>query len=181
MDLGDVADELLDDYRLADARSPVGADLAALGERRDEVERLDAGFEHFGGHALVFVGRRRPVDGPMLLGVYRAEVVERRAHDVEQPSKTRLAHGHRDGLAHIPRGRAARQALGRAQSEAPDPAVPDLLLHLEHQALAGDIEFQRVEDSRELVRGEFHVHDGPDDLYDFALGSFGHCASPIQS
>jgi hypothetical protein len=44
--LGDVADQLLDDDGLAHAGAAEEADLAALGERADEVDDLDAGLEH---------------------------------------------------------------------------------------------------------------------------------------
>ena len=42
---GDVADQLLDDDRLADAGAAEHADLAALAEGRDQVDDLDAGLE----------------------------------------------------------------------------------------------------------------------------------------
>src|SRR5262249_44560965 len=51
---GDVVDQLLDDDGLADAGAAEEADLAALQERLDEVDDLDAGLEHlFGGGLLV--------------------------------------------------------------------------------------------------------------------------------
>ena len=39
---GDVADEFLNEHRLADARAAEQADLAALGVRREQVDDLDA-------------------------------------------------------------------------------------------------------------------------------------------
>ena len=57
--LGDVADELLDDDRLADAGAAEDADLAALREGADEVDDLDAGLEDLGRGRLVLEGRRR--------------------------------------------------------------------------------------------------------------------------
>ena len=44
--LGDVVDQFHDDDGLADARTTERTDLAALGEGADEVDDLDAGFEH---------------------------------------------------------------------------------------------------------------------------------------
>ena len=44
--LGDVADQLLDDDRLADAGPTEDPDLAALLERADEVDDLEPGLEH---------------------------------------------------------------------------------------------------------------------------------------
>ncbi len=47
VELGDGVDQLLDDDRLAHARAAEDAGLAALGERRDQVDDLDAGLENF--------------------------------------------------------------------------------------------------------------------------------------
>ena len=66
--LGDVADQLLDDDRLAHAGAAEDADLAALGERRDQVDDLEAGLEHLGrGRQLLEVGGGA-VDRVVLLG-----------------------------------------------------------------------------------------------------------------
>ena len=62
MPLGDVVDQFHDDDRLADARAAERADLAALREGADEVDDLDARFEH--GRLGVLVDQRRePCDG----------------------------------------------------------------------------------------------------------------------
>ena len=58
--LGDVADELLDDDRLAHAGAAEDADLAALGEGRDQVDDLEAGLEDLGRGRLVLEGRAPP-------------------------------------------------------------------------------------------------------------------------
>ena len=53
---GDVADQLHDDDGLADARAAEDAGLAALGERRDQVDDLHAGLEHFDCSRLLLEG-----------------------------------------------------------------------------------------------------------------------------
>ena len=57
---GDVVDQFHDDDRLADARAAERADLAALGERTDEIDDLDAGLEDRGACVSwsISVGRR---------------------------------------------------------------------------------------------------------------------------
>ena len=60
--LGDVADELLDDDRLAHAGAAEDADLAALGERRDQVDDLDAGLEDLGRRGQLLERGRGTVD-----------------------------------------------------------------------------------------------------------------------
>ena len=58
----DVADQLGDDDRLADAGAAEDAGLAALGEGGDQVDDLDAGLEDLDRGRLVLEARRRPVD-----------------------------------------------------------------------------------------------------------------------
>ena len=65
-----VVDELLDDHRLADAGTAEESDLAALHERRDQVDHLDAGLEDLGLGLEIHELRRLAVDGPAL-GVRR--------------------------------------------------------------------------------------------------------------
>ena len=56
--LGDVPDQLLDDDRLADAGAAEDADLAALLERADQVDDLEAGLEDLDLGRLLVEGRR---------------------------------------------------------------------------------------------------------------------------
>ena len=60
--LGDVPDQLLDDDRLADAGAAEDPDLAALLERADEVDDLEAGLEDLDLGDLVLERRGCPVD-----------------------------------------------------------------------------------------------------------------------
>ena len=62
--LGDVPDQLLDDDRLADAGAAEDPDLAALLERADQVDDLEAGLEDLDlGRLLVERGRARGGSG----------------------------------------------------------------------------------------------------------------------
>ena len=60
--LGDVVDEFEHVDGLADAGAAEEADLAALRERREQVDDLDAGLEQVLAAGLLVVGRRRAVD-----------------------------------------------------------------------------------------------------------------------
>ena len=60
--LGDVVDQFLDEDGLADAGAAEQSDLAALQKGLDEVDNLDAGFEHLGRGRLIFKQRRRAMD-----------------------------------------------------------------------------------------------------------------------
>ena len=55
--LGDVPDQFLDDDRLADAGAAEDADLAALPERADQVDDLEARFEDLDLGGLLVEGR----------------------------------------------------------------------------------------------------------------------------
>ena len=162
---GDVADELLDDDGLAHAGAAVGPDLAALGERRNEVEHLDAGLEDLRFGDLVVERRRGPVDGPSLLGHDVAEVIQGLAGDVEEAAERGTAHGDGDSLAGVHGFGAATEALGGAEREASHPVVPDVLLDFEDELLAVLADFERIVDSGQLRRGELDVHHGANDLH----------------
>ena len=55
---GDVADKFLDNDGFTDSGAAVGADLAAFGERRDQVNDFQPGFQQLGGGFLLDKGRR---------------------------------------------------------------------------------------------------------------------------
>ena len=144
MHRADVADEFLDDDGFANAGSAVGSDLAALGERRDEVEHLDAGLQNFHCGVLVVESRRGPVDGPELPGFSGPKVVQGGAGDVEQAAQGFGADGNDNLVARVGHLGSAGQAVGGAQGETARPVVADVLLHFQHQTLAGVIHLQRV-------------------------------------
>jgi predicted transcriptional regulator len=74
----DRVDQLLDRHRLAHAGAAEDARLAALGHRRDQVDNLHAGLEHFDAGRLILEQRRAGVN--------------RHTHGV---SRNRLAQVHR--------------------------------------------------------------------------------------
>ena len=162
--LADVADKLLNDNRLADTRAAVSADLAALGEGGDQVHHLDAGFQNLDLSRLILESRRLAVDRPNVVGLDFFEAVERLAERVEEPAKGGVAHRNRDGIACVNYVNATHKALGRAEREAANPVVADVLLNLEHKPFAGYAGLQRVVDSRHAICGELDVHHSADDL-----------------
>ena len=90
--LGDVPDQLLDDDRLADAGAAEDADLAALLERADQVDDLEAGLEDLDlGRLLVERRAARGGSAGSRSALDRALVVDRAAEDVEHAAEGRLA------------------------------------------------------------------------------------------
>jgi hypothetical protein len=63
---------------------------------------------------------------------------------------------------------AAHEALGRVHRDGAHGVFAKVLRHLENQALAVVVGFQRVQDLGQVVV-ELHVDDGADDLRDFAF------------
>ena len=170
----DVADELLDDDGLPDAGAPVGADLPALGERRDQVDDLQARLQDLRRRRLLLHGGRRSVDGPRLLGLHLLQVVQGLPQHVEEPSQAASSDGHEDGRAGVDHRAAPRKALGGAQGQAAHPVVAGVLLHFQHQRLPPHGHLDRVQDFGHLLPRELHVHHGSDDLHHLSLGVLSH-------
>ena len=172
---GDVADELLNDDGLANTRAAVSADLAALRERRDEVEHLDAGLEDLRRSVALLHQRGGTVDRPVLVGLYVTEAVQRLAEGVEQPAEDGLADGHCDRESGVGCLSATAETVGRVHGERAHPVVPKVLLDFKDQLLAvGHVQFERVVDLRQALRRKLDVDDCADYLDYVAFSAFSH-------
>jgi hypothetical protein len=167
--LRDVVDQLHHVDGLADAGAAEQADLAALGERADQVDDLDAGLEQLLRGAQLVVRRRLAVDLGGQRLVDRAAFVDRVAQDVHDAAEGGLADRHRDARAGVAHHAAAAQAVGRAQRDRAHDAVAQLLLDFERQR--GAVHLQRVIDVGHLVARKLDVDHGADGLNDLAHGS----------
>ena len=167
MRLRDVVDELEHVDGLADAGAAEQADLAALRERREQVDDLDAGLEQVLAAGLFVVGRGRTVDRQEILGLDRAALVLRLAEHVHDAAERADADGHGDRRAGRLDAEPALQALGGAHRDRAHDAVAELLLHLERQVLVD--QFQRLVNRRDSLAGELHVDHRADDLDDLAV------------
>src|SRR5829696_877145 len=97
--LGDVPDELLDDHGLADAGTAEDPDLAALLERADQVDHLEAGLEDLDLGRLLVEGRRLAMDRKRLQAVDRFLAVDRPAEHVEDATQRHVPDRNRDRAA----------------------------------------------------------------------------------
>src|SRR3990172_13012576 len=129
----DVADELHHVHGLAHAGAAEQADLAALGERADEVDDLDAGLEQFGRSRLLLVRGRLAVDRHGLFGPDRSLLVDRPPQHVHDAPEGLDTDRYRDRRAGVGHGEAALQPVGRTHGDGAHDAVAALLLHLERQ------------------------------------------------
>ena len=165
--LGDVPDQLLDDDRLADAGPAEDADLAALLERADQVDDLEARLEHLDLGRLLVERRRRAVDRQGPAGLHRALVVDRPAEDVEHAAKRHVPDRDGDRPARVDHVDPAGEAVGRRHRDRPDPVVAEVLLDLADEVVlpvAGDR--HRVVDRGQLPGRELDVDDRAGDLDD---------------
>src|SRR5690606_22283663 len=164
--LGDVVDELEHVDGLAHAGAAEQADLAALGERHQQVDDLDAGLEQVLPAGLLVIGRGGAVDGPVLGGLDGAALVLRRAEHVHDASERALADRHGDRRTGGLHGHAALQALRDAHGNRAHHAVAELLLHLEREIAV--LELERLVDARNLLARDRDVEHGDDDLHNLA-------------
>ncbi len=177
--LGDVVDQFLNEDGLADAGAAEQSDLAALQEGLNEVDDLDAGFEHLGGGRLIFKQRRRAMDRHGLGVLDRAQLIHRLADHVHHAPQRAAAHGHGDRPALVDGFHAAHHALGGFHGDAAHAAFAQVLLHFENhvdrvghgEAVADD--FQRLVNRRHGAFGELHVHRGTGNL-NYVSNSFWH-------
>ncbi len=156
-----VVDELLDGHGLAHAGAAEEADLAALDERDDEIDGLDAGLEDLRLRRLLIEGGRLAMDR-QALGACRhvALAVDGLAEHVEDAAERCLSHRNGDRRARG-RGRLAAREAGRvAHGDGADAVEAEVRGDFEHDALvrAGLLDAQRFADGRAALR-EVDVHD----------------------
>ncbi len=160
---GDVANQLHQRHGLAHAGAAEQADLAALGDRHDQVDHLDARFQQLGGGRLVFIAGRLAMDGQMDVRAHGTGLIHRITQHIHNAAQGLFAHGHRDGLAGVGHAQAPLQALTGAHGDGTHDPVAELLLDLQSQVPI--IQRQGVIDLGQRIAGKFHVHHGADHLH----------------
>ncbi|MNN05464.1 hypothetical protein D3C81_1182240 [compost metagenome] len=180
--LGDVVDELHHVDGLAHASATEQAHLAALGERADQVDHLDAGFQQVGRRRQFVELRCLLVNRAALVRSDRASFVDGATQHVHDAAQRALTHRHRNRRTGVLHRHAAAQAVRRTEGNGTDHAVTQLLLDFERQALLGErrlaavFQHQRVVHLRHCVARELDVHHGANALHNI---SDTHFVSPI--
>ena len=184
---GDVVDELHDDDGLADAGAAEQADLAALQVRLEQVDDLDARLEHLQLGGLLFERRRRAVNRPALLRLAPADPGSRPARRARsargRASRDRPASrsGRPWSSAAMPRCRPSVGFIATVRTRFSPRccSTSTMMSTFSLAGLAGDPD--RVVDRRQVAAGELDVHDGSDDLDDFAdLDCFCDCHRSLR-
>ncbi len=163
---GDIADQLHHVDGLAHAGATEQAHLATLGERAEQVDDLDTGFQQLGRARLVLIARCWLMDGAVGVGLHRPFMVDRYPQHVHDPTQSGRTHWHRDWRPGVGDDHVALQPFGRSHGDGADHAVAQLLLHFQDQPVF--IETQRVVDLGHRPAGELDVHHRADDLHHIA-------------
>jgi peptide chain release factor 1 len=152
-----------------------------------QIHDLDAGDENFGFRGLLGVGRRFLVDGAQVVSLDRACFVDRLADHVDDAAERAGADRNADRLAGVGDFLASDQTFGRVHRDGAHRTLAEMLGDLEHQAVAGVLGLQRIENCRQLTL-ELHVDDGAHHLRHAANligggggGYFGGCLSHLIS
>ena len=131
--LGDVVDQFQHVHGLAHTRAAEQADLAALGERANQVDHLDAGFQQVNGWGQFVELRRLLVYLALFVALDLAGIVDRAAQHVHDAAQRAAADRNCDPAAGGIHRHAAAQAVGRTHRNGTHDAVTELLLHFEGQ------------------------------------------------
>ena len=167
--LGDALDHLLDQHGLADACTTEQTDLAALHVRGQQIDDLDAGFEHLGLGLQLVECRRLAVDGPAfgdldgLVGL----LVQHVTGHVEHVAQGHVADGHGNRAACVVHRSAADEAVGGLQGHGAHGGVAKVLLDLKRDRVrglaflvsagVGQLDGQGVVDIGQVAHREFDV------------------------
>ena len=155
-------DQFHDQHGLADPRAAEHCGLAAAGERRQQINHLDAGFEDCAGGRFVFKRRRWIVDTPTRgIGRQGRAAVPNSSDNVEETPENRIADRHRNGCAGRTHLRVARQTCCCLKRDASDRNGIDMAVHFEDQRLRPiPFDDQRTVDGRQRLMLEADVNDG---------------------
>ena len=169
--LGDVADQLHDEHGLADAGAAEESDLAAFGERREQVDGLQSCFELFRRGHLFLKRRRLPVNRQHVRVIHGAFAVDRVAEQIEHAAQRGRADGHGDRPASIDGFHAAHQTLRGRHGDRAHDVVAEVLGDFARQIDAARrvFDLDGLIDRRQFFSEKLDVHHRPDDLGDLAF------------
>ncbi len=178
-------DHLGDEHGLAHAGTTEQADLSTLLVGGEQVDHLDAGFEHLRRRLESIEVGRSPVNLPPLV-CGEARLVEAVTHDIPDVAEGAVAHRRLNTVPGVDHRRASGEAVGRLHGDRSHPVVADLLRNLggnvNRFTTDVDVEFDLGVDLRQVAGRELHVDDGAGDaddasLLELVLGN-GHVSDP---
>ena len=164
-----IADQLLNEHRLADTCTSEQSDLTTLCIRGKQVNDLDAGLEHFYDRALLLEARRLSVDTPVLLLLQLLTAVDRIAEHVEQSSQRLLSYRNFDTASGSRYFHILMQPFTGSQHNTAHHIITDVLRHFHHAALPVVGHFQCILDVGQITVCKFHINDRTRYLNDFSF------------
>ena len=166
---GNVADELLNQYGLADTCTAEQANLTAAGVGCQQVDDLNTGLQNLYNRALLGKRRRIAMNRPGFRALDRFSVVNRVTQHVEHTAEHFLADRNFDRLAGRDDFHTATQTLTGREHDAAHGVAADMLCDLHDLTAAVQRHGQRFIDFRELAVIEHDVNDWAKHLDDDAF------------
>ncbi|EAA00316.4 AGAP012078-PA [Anopheles gambiae str. PEST] len=141
--LGDVVDQLHDEYGLADAGTTEQADLAALRVRGQQVHHLDARHQDLLLDAHLDELGRLGVDRRRQVRVDRAALIDRLADHVNDATERLRPDRDTDGRTGVQHALATHQTLRTVHGDGAHRVLTQMLRNLQHQPGAAALHLQR--------------------------------------
>ena len=169
---GNTGNHFLNQHGLADTSAAEQADLAAFHVRREQVNDLDSGFQNL-GFAFQFVEWWRiAMDSPLFAVAAQAWFVQALTECVEHVALHTVSNRNADWAASIGHLGTTDESVGRSQGNGTDQVIAEVLCNLKRDGLGdcleGDLDSQRVIQSRHRSTRKFHVDDRTGDAHDAA-------------
>ena len=133
--LRNVVYQLLYDDRLADSRPAEETRFPPLGIRLQQIDDLDAGFEHLFLCGKLIKRRRRPMDRVPLFGLDLSQPVDPLTDDVDQPAQRRGSHRDGNRVVRVEALHSPDEPVRRIHRDSAHPVVTQVLLDLDDQIL----------------------------------------------
>ena len=153
-----VGDQLLDQYRFADACATEQTDLTALGVGCQQVNHLNAGLQDLHHGALVGKAGRVTVNTPFFSLRQRLAVINDLTGHVKQTTQRALAHRHHYPAALGSHFHITAQPLAGGKHDAPHGVTAHVLGNLHHAGMPAVLYRQRIFDEGQMTLGEQNVH-----------------------
>ena len=117
MSLGDVVDQLLNQYSLSDSSSTEESNLSSSSVRREKIDDLDSGFEDLRGGRLVDELRRVGVDGSHGDTDDRTSLVDGLSDNVHDSTETGGTDGDENGRSSVDDLLSSNETLRTCEGE----------------------------------------------------------------
>ncbi len=175
--LGDVVDQFHHVHGLAHTGATEQTHLTTLGERTNQVNHLDAGFQQVNGRRQFVELRCLLVNGTTFVTLHFTCVINGTTQHVHDTTQGTCTHRHRNGVTRVDHGHAALQTIGRTHCNGANNAVAQLLLYFKCQTFFGDriccwCQFQCFIHFWHLVTWEFNIHHRANTLNNLSLTHF---------